>query len=794
MKMSHAWLRELCPHDLDAHTVAEKLTAAGLEVEDVTPAAAPLDGVVVARITEARQHPNADRLRVCMVDAGTDEPLQIVCGAPNAREGLITALATIGTTLPGDFKIKKGKLRGEVSMGMLCGPSEIGLEGGDGIIELPQDLTPGTPLTEALGLDDHILDIGLTPNRGDCLSALGIAREMQALDLGALTPPDIAEISSTGTASRAIKITDGRDCRSYYGRVIDGLDATRATPMWMVERLRRAGLRSRGPLVDITNYIMLELGQPLHAFDDEKLSGAITVRRARDGETLQLLNEQSVDLDTADLLICDEHGPQALAGAMGGLTSAVGSSTRRVFLESACFTPAAVAGLGRRHKLVSDALHRFERGTDPALPSRALDRATQLLLDICGGSAGPATFADEETPATETVALDLERCNAILGSNLSAEDASTVLTALGFTVSTTPSPTLLQVAVPSWRSDIHIAEDLMEELARIVGYDNLGGSPARIRADFSAPAVHPGTSARMRRFMQARGWSETVSFSFTSSQLATEMRADGGSDPIRLANPISDNLTDMRPTLWASMLPIYVHNLRQSNRNLRLFELGRTFCRTDGKIEETEVIAGIAGGNLLPENWSQQRSSADFYEISGLLSDLAHQADANCELRFTPASHPALHPGISARVERDGKAIGWAGQLHPALWKAHGEGGKPPFVFECDKSMLGATRGADIRPIPPYPASRRDLAFIVKTETCADNLIDFIKKASPLPLADLVVFDVFEDESLQEGFKSIAFGLIFQDFSRTLEEGVIDDAVASLIDELKNTFQARLRD
>jgi len=793
MKMSHAWLRELCPHALDAQTVAEKLTAAGLEVEDVTPASPPLDGVVVARIAEARQHPNADRLRVCMVDAGTDELLQIVCGAPNAREGLITALATIGTTLPGDFKIKKGKLRGEVSMGMLCGPSEIGLDGGDGIIELPADLLPGTPLTTALDLDDQVLDIGLTPNRGDCLSALGIAREMQALQMGTLTPPPCTEITSTASSTRVISIADTDDCRSYYGRVIEGLDTQRPTPLWMVERLRRAGLRSRGPLVDVTNYVMLELGQPLHAFDNDKLSGAISVRRAQVGETLTLLNDQQVSLDSADLLICDDKGPQALAGAMGGLATAVGDDTTSVFLESASFTPAAVAGLGRRHKLVSDALHRFERGTDPALPSRALDRATQLLLDICGGFAGPATQAGSLSQAKGQVELDLNRCNAILGSNLSAEQASNVLTALGFTVTTTQA-TSLQVDAPTWRSDIHIAEDLMEELARIVGYDHLGGSPVRVRADFSAPPDNPSINSRMRRYLQARGWSETVSFSFTSTTLATDLRTDKGAEPIRLANPISDNLTDMRPTLWASMLPIYVHNLRQSNRNLRLFELGRTFSSDQGRIRETEVIAGLAGGSLLPENWSQPRTAADFYEISGLLSDMAQLTDASRQLHFVPASHPALHPGISARIELDGTPIGWAGQLHPALWKQHGEGGKAPFVFECDKAALGTPSKAEIQPIAPYPASRRDLAFIVSTETCADKLITFIKSSSPLPLADLVVFDVFEDESLQEGFKSIAFGLIFQDFSRTLEDGVIDDAVASLIDELKNTFQARLRD
>ncbi len=793
MKISHAWLRALCPHDLDATSVAAKLTSAGLEVEDVAPAAPPLDGVVVAKIVEAKQHPNADRLRVCMVDAGGDELLQIVCGAPNARDGLITALATIGTKLPGDLTIKKGKLRGEVSMGMLCAAAELGLDGTAGIIELPAEFTPGTPITAALDLDDSIFDVSLTPNRGDCLSATGIGRELQALGVGTLQPPAAPSLEISSTASRDIQITNTEDCCGYFGRVIEGLDASQPTPLWMAERLRRAGLRSRGPLVDVTNYVMLELGQPLHAFDNAKLAGDITVRRGNSGETLMLLNDQEATLDSSDLLICDANGPQALAGAMGGLNSAVSDDTTSVFLESASFTHTAVAGLGRRHKLVSDALHRFERGTDPALPPKALDRATELLIQICGGSAGPVTFAGSAKPTPIKIDLNLNRCNAILGSDLDAARASSILVDLGFACEQ-QGDDQLAVQPPSWRNDIMIAEDLMEELARIVGYDHLGGTPIRVRADFSAPAAAPTATSRIRRFLQARGWTETVSFSFTSAELATALRAEPEAEAIRLANPISDHLSDMRPTLWASMLPLYVHNHRQSNRNLRLFEVGRTFQRMDGKICETEVVAGIVGGAQHPESWNQPRNAVDYYELSGMLSDLAQLEDAQRELRFEAASHPALHPGISARVLCDGVAIGWLGQLHPALWKQHGEGGKAPYVFECERLALTQPRKTEIIALPQFPSSRRDLAFIVSSGTCANDLMSFIRKQSRLPLADLVVFDVFEDESLQAGFKSIAFGLIFQDFSRTLDDGVIDDAVTSLIDELTSTFQARLRD
>lgn len=792
MKMSHAWLRELCPHEADAQTVADKLTAAGLEVEDVEAAAEPLDGVVVARIIEAKQHPNADRLRVCMVDAGVDEPLQIVCGAPNAREGLVTALATIGTRLPGDFKIKKGKLRGEVSMGMLCAASELGMDGSDGIMELPSDLSPGTAIIDALGLDDHIFDIALTPNRGDCLSATGIARELGALGLGSMSPIQMADVAVESNQQRSISIENPKDCASYYGRVIEGLDRSKPTPSWMIERLRRCGLRSLGPLVDVTNYVMLELGQPLHAFDHSQLAGDIHVRRAQNGETLALLNEQEIALSGEDLLICDDTGAQALAGAMGGASTAVTDKTTAIFLESACFSPSAVAGLGRRHKLVSDALHRFERGTDPTVPPHALERATALLIQICGGHAGPVTFAGSAEHSAKPVVLDLDRANAILGSELQAEHAQSILGSLGFNVNIDTAQHLT-VRAPAWRRDIAIPEDLMEELARIVGYDNLGGSPTRVLPTYAPAAFGPKRQAQLRRFLEARGWSEIVTYSFTSEALTAAFVEDDAAERIRLANPISEQLTHMRPSLWASMLPTYVHNLRHANRDLRLFEIGRSFTRTQDKIVEHDRIAGIAGGSRTPENWNNTRDLVDFFDISGLAQDMARLTSAE-QPTLVKAEHPALHPGKSAQLIRGETRIGWIGQLHPRVWKVFGEGGKAPFLFEWDwKALLPETKAA-IQPIPAYPSSRRDLSMLFPIATTANQVVDYIRQNSTLPLADLLVFDVFENDSLHAGFKSVALGLIFQDFSRTLEDGVIDDAMTSLVDGLTNTFDARLRD
>lgn len=795
MKLSLEWLRALAPQQLDANTLAERLTLAGLEVEEQLPAAPPLEGVVVARILEATQHPNADRLRVCRVDAGTEEPLQIVCGAPNARAGLTVALATVNTRLPGDFKIKKSKIRGEVSLGMLCAAEELGLElPGEGILELPDTLTPGTPFSEALGLDDTVLDIALTPNRGDCLSVLGVARELAALELATLQAPACAPAETASTAQRMIVIADPPDCSWYCGRVIEDLDPQARTPLWMAERLRRSGLRPRNPLVDVTNYVLLELGQPLHAFDDTCLDGEIRVRRAQAGEALTLLDGSAVTLSPADLVIADARGAQALAGAMGGADSAVGDATTRVFLESACFSPLAVAGLGRRHKLHSDALHRFERGTDPALPQRALERATALLLEICGGRAGPITQAGSAPGPAPAITLDLARSNAILGTAMSPEQAQGILAGLGCVVAAADGT--LTVQPPSWRRDLAIPEDLMEELARIAGYDQLGGEPSRVRPQFLIPPAAPRQLARARALLQGRGWAEAQTFAFAS---ADAVRALSGAEPapaLRLANPISEQLTDMRPTLWASLLPVYAHNLRHGNRDLRLFEAARVFRddAADGDIREIEMLAGMASGRRHPESWARGGAELDFADMRGLIEALGALAGSAGPLDFVAADHPALQPGQSARVERDGQPLGWVGRMHPRIARTLDLGEKGPLLFELEREALLAPQRRPVAAPAPYPASRRDLSFLVPTETYVGDMLKHMTSNTPVPLRELLVFDVFSDDSLDEGFKSVAFGLIFQDFSRTLTDGVIDDAVASLVEGLESRFQARLRD
>lgn len=794
MKLSDSWLRELCPHSASVEHTAAVLTSAGLEIEELIPAAPTLDGVVVARIIEAAPHPNADRLQVCQVDAGAEEPLQIVCGAPNARPGLVTALATIGTRLPGDFKIKKSKIRGEVSFGMLCSVTELGLEGdGDGIFELPIDASPGTPLHDALGLADTIYDIALTPNRGDCLSALGVARELAAMQLGELTLPAQVDTRIDIDAERSVRIADAQLCDSYWGRVIDGLDMDRPTPWWMQERLRRSGLRPKDLVVDVTNYVQLELGQPLHAFDDEQLSGAVQVRRAQAGEQLTILDGSELSLNVQDMVISDDNGPVALAGAMGGLHSAVTKTTRRVFLESACFQPKAVAGLGRRHKLHSEALHRFERGTDPALPKRALERATELILALAGGQAGPITHVQTDSQRPKSILLDLDRTNAILGSQVDIDEASQLLQRLGCRVDPA-GDTQLQVHAPTWRRDLQIAEDLMEEIARLIGYDALGGQPCRIQSEFR-PLPYPREQLlRARQFLAARGLNETVSFSFAAAQTCQDLGMPVEADALRLANPISDQLSVMRPSLWASMLPIYSQNLRHANRDLGLFECGRIFLKDGtGGVCERESLAIMLGGQRNPENWAQPQQPYDFFDLKGLCEELVHVFAPGLQPSYEGAEHPALHPGQCAQLRLNDQSLGWIGRLHPSVWSRRGESGPAPIVLELYWNDL-QPQAHRIGPPAQFPASRRDLSLIVPNELPAASVRDYLRLHSPLPLNDVLIFDVFSGESSGDSFRSIAFGLIFQDFSRTLEDGEVDAAIAALTSGLDQEYGIRLRD
>lgn len=791
MKVSYQWLNQWARTDLDAATAGERLTLAGLELDGLEAAAPPLDGVVTGTILSAERHPDADRLQVCQVDAGGPEPLQIVCGAPNARAGLHVAVATIGTRLPGDFKIKKSKIRGVESFGMLCSGAELGMEGTDGILELPESLDNGLPLSRALGLDDSILDIALTPNRGDCFSVRGIARELACVAGTRFAPPfENPQVEVSLDASRQVAIENAEDCSSYAGRIVTGLDRSIDTPSWLAERLRRSGLRSINPLVDVTNYVMLELGQPMHAFDLSRLQGDITVRRARSGETLTLLNEESLDLGPDELVIADASGPIALAGAMGGLASAVDDETRDVFLESACFSPSAVAGTGRKFKLSSDSLQRFERGVDPDLQLAALERATALLIDIAGGQAGPVVHTRARPWQPRPTELLLARVEQLLGCPLEPCDVIDILRRLECQVE--PRDGTLHILPPSHRYDLQAPIDYVEEIARIHGYDRLPGRERRVSVPLRVPQSDRGQT-RLRAELVARGYFEAISFSFADARMDEALCPADTPAPVRLDNPMAAWMAHMRRSLWASLLPVWKHNVQRQQDRVRLFEIGRKYALGEQGPMETEVLAGVVSGLAQPEQWSQARRTVDFYDLKAdLLALLGNQAEA---IHFSAEQvHPALHPGRSARLLRDGQVVGHLGQLHPRLQRSL-DLPQAPLLFELDMRLWSqATTAVSVINPGSAPSTRRDLALVVDQSLAAGELMQYVKSNAGTILREVRIFDVFTGDALPKGFKSVALGLIFQDFSRTLTDQEVDASIQTLTAGLEREFGAQIRD
>ena len=790
MQLSYQWLCQWTATGLDAAEAGEKLTLAGLELEGIEAAAPPLDGVVVGRIIEAAPHPDADRLQLCQVDAGA-EPLAIVCGAPNARAGLTVAVATVGTRLPGGLKIKRSKIRGVESAGMLCSGGELGLADTDGILELPDDQTPGVPLTTALALDDQCLDIALTPNRGDCLSLRGVARELACISGSSWALPDPRDPTPVSLdETRSISLESLTDCSRYVGRVIRGLDRNAPTPTWMAERLRRSGLRSINPLVDVTNYVMLELGQPMHAFDLDRLQGDIHVRRARAGESLTLLNEQLIELSPEELVITDASGPIALAGAMGGLGTAVSDSTRDVFLESACFSPQAVAGTGRRFKLSSDSLHRFERGVDPCLQEAALERATALLVEIAGGQAGPLCAAAGDSWIAPRITLRPARLRRLLGADIDDPRIRAVLERLECRVEADGDS--WQVETPSHRYDLAQEIDLVEEVARIVGYDALGARPRLVPATLQAAPRQGAADARATGVLCPRGYYEVLSYSFADPRWDSLLSAEPPESGIPVDNPMSPALGQMRRSLWGSLLPLWQHNAQRQQDRIRLFEVGREYRRNGTAISETDVIAGVASGPVWPEQWGAARRAIDFYDIKGDLLALLGQV-GECVVFDPSAAHPALHPGQSAGLSLDGQVIGQIGRLHPGL-KGSLQLPQAPWLFQLDLSVLSRNTLPVIQPLADTPSTRRDLALLVDQSLEADKLINHVRSSGLPGLQSVRIFDVFTGDALPKGFKSVALGLIFQDFSRTLTDREVDEAMKALASGLEREFGAQIRD
>ncbi|MBI2383032.1 MAG: phenylalanine--tRNA ligase subunit beta [Gammaproteobacteria bacterium] len=784
MKISELWLREWVDVPATTKEIAERLVMAGLELEIEPAVAEQPDHVVVGRIEKIGPHPQADKLRVCEVDVGR-ERLQIVCGAANARAGMVAPTARVGAKLPGGIEIKAARLRGVDSAGMLCSAKELGLaDKSEGLLELDETAAPGTPLAEYLHLKDRVLALEITPNRGDCLSVQGLAREIAALYDRPLKKPAVAPAAVAATESVKVEIEKLEDCPNYAGRVVAGIDPQARTPDWMREKLRRSGVRCIHPVVDVTNYAMLELGQPMHAFDLANLAGAVRVRRAAKGEKLTLLNQQLVELNAGELLIADDRGPLALAGVMGGANSEVSERTTAVFLESACFAPAAVAGTGRRHKLHSDAIYRFERGVDPAIQREGLERATQLILDICGGKAGPVTHAGRAQPPAATVNLRHERLNALLGHAIGADEVERLLPRLGIGVQRAGQGAWT-ATVPSHRYDISIEPDLIEEVARLYGYDRI---PAKPYAAELVPATQregERSAARVKDFLAARGYQEAVTYSFVEPKL--QERLAPGAPSIRLDNPIADTMSAMRTTLWAGLIPAWLYNAQRQQRRVRLFELGACYEDRPGGIVETMRLGGLVAGEALPEQWGGAARPADFFDVKGDLEALV-----GAKLSCRKAEHPALHPGRSAEVRIGDSAVGWLGALHPSLVRAL-DLPAAPLLCELDWAAVRAAGVPRAQPVSEFPSSRRDLALVLREEVEAGAVLAVARRAAGAHLREVRLFDVYRGAGLPNGCKSIALGLIFQDYSRTLTDEEVDASVQSVASRLTDELGASIR-
>ncbi|MFP4606316.1 MAG: phenylalanine--tRNA ligase subunit beta [Thiohalospira sp.] len=790
MRVSENWLREWADPAVDTAGLTHRLTMAGLEVDAVEPVAGAFDGVVVGRIEGCEPHPEADRLQVCTVSDGT-ATFQVVCGAANARAGLIAPFAREGATLPDGTAIRATRLRGVESCGMLCSAAELGLgEGGEGLLELPAAAEVGADLRAWLGLDDRAIEIDLTPNRGDCLSVRGLAREVGALFDCDVTEAEVPEVAVSGEPAAAC-VAETAACPRYLVRPVRGIDPTAASPVWLQERLRRSGLRSLGLVVDVTNYVLLELGQPLHAFDAERLQGGLEVRFARDGEALTLLDGSEAELAADMLVIADEAGPTALAGVMGGERSAVDENTRDIVLEAAFFTPDAILGRARRLGLHTDASHRFERGVDPALPRLALERATALLTELAGGEPGPITEVTDTAalPKWENVPLRHERLNALLGTDIDADTVLNTLRRLGMQESEHLDG--WRVVPPSHRFDIGVEEDLVEEVARVVGYDHL---PAALPAmEVAAPRQPEGRlpAARLRRLMAHRDYLEAITYSFVDARL--QRRLEPGLEPLALANPLSAEMDVMRTSLWPGLLTAIQHNRHRQRSRVRLFELGQRFRPEADGLKQENALAAAAIGSRWPEQWGAGGDSVDLFDLKGDLEAIIAATGAADAFTFEADSHPALHPGQSARIERDGELAGWLGALHPVIAEEL-DLADPVYLFEIAVEALTAAPLPTYRTPSRYPAIRRDLAVVVDEAVAAADVLAVAREAAGEWLRDSRLFDVYRGKGIDSGRKSLGLGLTLQDDSRTLTDGDVEAVTENVVRALSQRLGATLRD
>ncbi len=809
MKFSENWLRELVEIKAGRDELAHALTMAGLEVEELTPLGDDLAGVVVAEIVAVEKHPQADRLQLCKVDAGQGESLQIVCGAPNARVGIKVPLATVGAKLPGGVVIKAAKLRGAESFGMLCSARELGVDAdASGLLELPLDAPVGQSLADYLGLPDASFELKLTPNRPDCLGLVGLAHDVAALFGSAAKVPTQEAVPVTGEAHRGIRLEAGKDAPRYLGRIIEGIDPSARTPLWLAERLRRSGLRPISAVVDVTNYVMLELGQPLHAFDNDVLEGDIVVRHARADETLKILDGSEAKLDPGFVLIADDKKGLAVAGVMGGYDSRVTDATRNIFLESAHFAPAAIMGRARKLGLHTDASHRFERGVDPELPRRALERASTLLLAIAGGKAGPVLVAENlaDLPTPAAVTLRRARLKRVLGVAVADAEVARIFTALGMQVVTLADG--WQVTAPSSRFDIEREEDLIEEVARIFGYDNIPtATPAGALTLAIEPEARIGELA-LREQLAARDYYEAVNLSFVSADLLASWGF--GERLVSLANPLSVDLAVMRPSLLPGLIEALRHNRARQQERVRLFEVARVFhqgafLRKEPAVHdrtpqqagdppvETPSLAIVACGNARAEQWGEPARALDFHDLKGDLDALIGWGGEPQRWTVHADDLPAwLHPGRAARVARDGETVGYLGALHPQLAREL-DLGTDVHLLEVALEPLLARRLPQAAAIPRFPAVRRDIAMDLPETVNWSQIDQTVRATLGARLKELRLFDRYSGKGVEAGRKSLAMGLILQDASRTLTDDDADRWVREAVNALEQTCQGKLR-
>jgi phenylalanyl-tRNA synthetase beta chain len=790
MRFSVNWLKKWVDLDLGVDEFAEALTASGLEVDAVEPAGGVFTGVVVAEILSCGPHPGADKLQVCTIDQGGSEPVHIVCGAPNARAGIKVPLAKVGAVLGGEYEIKKAKLRSVESFGMACSARELGLsDDHSGLLELPQDAPVGVDLREYLELDDSAIELDLTPNRADCLSIRGLAQDVAASCGAALTAPEIEPVPATIEDTIEVTLEAAEDCPRYVGRIIRGIDPNAPTPLWMVERLRRSGIRSISASVDLTNYVLMELGQPMHAFDLDRLAGNINVRRGRVGESMELLDGKEIELDDGMLAICDEAGPVALAGIMGGLDSGVTENTQNILLESAYFKPATISGKARSLGMQTDASHRFERGVDPHGQVRAIERYTQLLLDIAGGEAGPLihSVSEAHVPPQNEVVLRHARLDRVLGVEMEEAEVTRILEDLRM------QPRMGQgawtVTAPSDRFDIEIEEDLIEEIARIHGYDNI---PAALPAGELDPGLKSETQLTLESIQQAlcaAGYTEAINYSFTSRDLLQIFSMDEHLLP--LANALSADLEVMRTALLPGLMQTLSGNMRRQQDRLRFFESGTVFDQED-ELTESQHLAAVACGSALPEQWGSQSREVDFYDLKGDLESVLDLRGEKDKVEFRYLAFPWLHPGQSAAVSIGGHDIGWIGSIHPGILKRLKIKGSVQ-AFELDLNLLSIREIPSANIISYYPSVRRDLALIVPEKINFSEIRRNVVDLSGDLLKNLVLFDLYSGQNVEIGYKSLAIGLILQSVSCNLTDEVVDSVVQDVVRGLEERLDAQLR-